>query len=82
MARFEILMFAAARELSGTDVLVVELESPTAAATILERIGELVPAITPMLPACRLAVDQSFVAGDTMIDAVAEIALIPPVSGG
>jgi len=82
MAEFEILMFAAGRDLSGTDVLVVEVESPTSAAMILQRIGELVPAIAPMLPACRLAVDQSFVAGDALIDADAEIALIPPVSGG
>lgn len=82
MARFEILMFAAARELSGTDVLAIDMESPAAAASILSRIGEIVPAIEPMLPACRLAVDQAFVGGDLMIDAGAEIALIPPVSGG
>lgn len=82
MPRFEILMFAAARDLSGTDVLVIDMESPTAAATILQRIGELVPTIAPMLPACRLAVDQSFVAADALIDAGVEIALIPPVSGG
>ncbi len=82
MAEFEILMFAVARDLSGTDVLVIENESPTAASTILRRIGELVPAIAPLLPACRLAVDQAFVAGDALIDAGAEVALIPPVSGG
>jgi len=82
MAEFEILMFAAARDLSHTDVLVIENESPTAAATLLQRIGECVPALAPMLPACRLAVNQAFVAGDTLIDAGAEVALIPPVSGG
>lgn len=82
MARFEILMFAAARELSGTDVLVVEMESPTTAAAIMARIGEIVPGIAPMLPACRLAVDQSFVAGEAFVNAGAEVALIPPVSGG
>ncbi len=82
MARFEILMFAAARQWSGTDVLVVDMESPTAAASILDRIGEIVPGIAPMLPACRLAVDQSFVAGEALVDAGAEVALIPPVSGG
>mgnify|MGYP000931665417 CR=1 FL=1 len=82
MAGFEILMFAAARDLSGTDVLVVDLESPAAASVIMNRIGEIVPAIAPMLPACRLAVDQTFVSGDTMIECGAEVALIPPVSGG
>ncbi len=82
MARFEILMFAAARELSGTDLLVVEMESPIAAGEIMNRIGEIVPAIAPMLPACRLAVDQSFVGGEALVDAGAEVALIPPVSGG
>jgi molybdopterin converting factor subunit 1 len=82
MARFEILMFAAARELSGTERLVVEIDSPVAAATILKRIGQDFPAIAPLLPACRLAVNQAFVDGDTVVDAAAELALIPPVSGG
>lgn len=82
MARFEILMFAAARDLSGTERLVIEIESPVEAATILKRIGKEVPAIAPLLPACRLAVDQAFVAGDAVVDSDAELALIPPVSGG
>jgi molybdopterin converting factor small subunit len=82
MARFDILMFAAARELSGTDVLVLEMESPASASSILNQIGKSVPSIAPMLPACRLAVDQAFVGGDTMIHCGVEVALIPPVSGG
>jgi len=82
MVRYEILMFAAARDLAGTDRLMVELVPPVVAADVLEAIAVGVPELRPLLRACRLAVNREFVANEAAIDSVAEIALIPPVSGG
>jgi molybdopterin converting factor small subunit len=82
MPRFEILMFAAARDLVGSDELYVEATEPITAGELLRRIGETAPGLLPMLPACRLAVDQSFVPDDFCLRPGVELALIPPVSGG
>lgn len=82
MARFQILMFAAARDHADADVIELEIESPATAATILQQIGVRVPAIATLLPSCRLAVNRAFVTAETVVDADAEVALIPPVSGG
>ena len=40
------------------------------------------PALAPLLPVTRVAVNQEFALSDTVIRAGDEVALIPPVSGG
>jgi len=82
MVRYEILMFAAARDLAGTDRLMVELDPPVVAGDILAAIAVCEPELRPLLGSCRLAVNREFVANDAPVESVAEIALIPPVSGG
>ncbi len=78
----EVLLFAAAAELASADAVTVELRSPATAATVLAALTAQVPELASLLPACRLAVDQAFVPADFSIPPDAELALIPPVSGG
>lgn len=82
MARYQVLLFAAAAELAACDALAVEVPAPVTAEAVLDAIAEQVPALSQLLPACRLAVDQVFVTSDFPIRSDAELALIPPVSGG
>jgi molybdopterin converting factor small subunit len=82
MTRHQVLLFAAAAELAGCDALAVEVPPPVTAGAVMAAIGEQTPQLSDLLPACRLVVDQAFVSPEFPIDAKAELALIPPVSGG
>ena len=82
MRQVDVLMFAAARQVASTDVLRVELDWPATADEVLGAIGRRCPQLVPLLPACRLAVDQRFASPDELVPDGTELALIPPVSGG
>ncbi len=78
----EVLLFAAAAELAAARTIAVDLPPAATADDVLAAIGQQVPALAELLPACRLAVDQTFVGPSFSVPAGAELALIPPVSGG
>jgi molybdopterin converting factor small subunit len=79
----QVLVFAAARDAAGRDVVELELPEPVRAQDVMEAMGCQFPQLAELLPSCRLAVDCEYVSGETPIrEPDAEIALIPPVSGG
>ncbi len=78
-----ILYFAAAREAAGLARERVELDpAPRTVAELRDRLAELHPALARVLPRCRLAVDQDMADDGDPVPEGAEIAVIPPVSGG
>jgi molybdopterin converting factor small subunit len=80
--RYDVLLFAIVSELANCDVITVEASSAVTAIEMLDAISNVCPALVPWLPSCRLAVNRSFVSDEFLIPVDAEIALIPPVSGG
>ncbi len=77
----EVLYFANARDAAGTDHEVL----PSAPATVAElrrALAEAHPSLARVLPRCRIAVDQEFVDDGAPLREGAEVAVIPPVSGG
>lgn len=82
--RVRVLCFALARQVAGTFHLEVEVgEPPLTVAALREAIAQAQPALRPLLPHLRLAIDGAFIPDDSaIVDPAAEIALIPPVSGG
>jgi MoaE-MoaD fusion protein len=76
-----ILYFAAARDAAGTareDLAA----GPATVADLRRALAERHPALARVLPRCRLAVNEEVAEdGDALPDG-AEIAVIPPVSGG
>ena len=104
----EVLLFAAARELTGRDAVEVDVVASTQHGDKVAnfsscREGELAgtenvtcvlvscikqalardfPELQPLLPSCRFAVDREYVGPGTRVPPGAEVALIPPVSGG
>jgi len=80
--RFDVLLFAVARDLANADSISVEVSLPVTASDLMQAIGVAEPALRPWLASCRLAVNQSYVSDQETISQIAEIALIPPVSGG
>lgn len=77
-------IFASIRETLGRDTLTLSLVPPLTAKRIKEHITELHPQIAPSVKASRLSVNLEFVREDQelTLEATAELALIPPVSGG
>jgi MoaE-MoaD fusion protein len=76
-----VLYFAACREKAGR----AEEKLPLQGRTVREALVELTrlhPALGPVLPRCRVAVNQRFVGQDDEVRDGAELALIPPVAGG
>jgi sulfur-carrier protein len=80
--KFDVRLFAIAKELAQTDCLTIEVELPITADALMNAIGEASPPLRTWLPSCRLAVEQSFVPADHVLTRVTDVALIPPVSGG
>lgn len=82
MPNYRILLFASLRERAKRSEIEVEIDTPVTVAQLLEDLGRREPTLAPLLPGCRVAVNQEFVENDETIPLGAEIALIPPVSGG
>jgi len=81
--RVTIVAFASAREALGAAR--VELQLPGSGTTI-EALGRelqrLHPALEPLWPRLALAVDGTLAGAETLVADGAEVALLPPVSGG
>ena len=81
--RLTLLYFAAARERAGRSAEELDLPGPsTSVKALLALLAIRHPSLATLLPHLRVAVNQEFTEGDAAIPAGAEVALIPPVSGG
>ena len=80
--RVKVRLFARARELAGRDEIEVEAPEGLTVAALRVLIAERVPALAAFVGRCAVAVGGAYaVEGDVVADG-AEVALIPPVSGG
>jgi len=77
-----VLYFAAARERAGCTQERIQLAPGADVRALLEALTGLHPALGPLLPHLRVAVNQSFASTQDLVPDGAEVALIPPVSGG
>lgn len=82
MAIVRMKYFAAARERAGVQEEAVELPAGSTVAALLELLVQRHPALKPLLPHVRVAVNQEFAAVADPVPDGAEVALIPPVAGG
>jgi molybdopterin converting factor subunit 1 len=78
----EIKLFAAARQFAGTDHVTLELAEGATVAHLRAALSEAQPALAALLPAALIAIDTRYAGNTDLVPAGAEIALIPPVSGG
>jgi len=77
-----VRLFAIARQLGGGDTIDLELPAGATIAGLREELAARVPALAALASHLLFAVNQEY-APDTMpIPADAEVACIPPVSGG
>jgi molybdopterin converting factor subunit 1 len=77
-----VRLFARARDLAGTDLLRVELPDGATLADLRRRLAADCPPLSALLGRSALAVENEFAADSLVLSNDAEVALLPPVSGG
>ena len=77
-----VRLFARAKDLAGTDVVSVDVALNARVADLRRRLADHVPALAPLLARSALAVNEEFARDDQLLSPGAEVALLPPVSGG
>lgn len=77
-----VRLFARARDLAETDMLRVELPDGATVADLRRRLATDYPTLSALLERSALAVANEFAADSLVLSANAEVALLPPVSGG
>ena len=77
-----IKLFAKARDLVGSLVIQIPWSDGETVAHLKQRLGELHPAILPLLPRLLVAVNNDYAADSAPVSSMDEVACFPPVSGG
>jgi len=77
-----VLFFAQARERAGCASTAIELPEGSTVADALAAIGRVHPGLEPLWPHLAVAVDGRLAGAEVALPAGAELALLPPVSGG
>ena len=80
--KVEVLLFAAARQAAGCEKLVVELAGGANVGELRRAILAACPALSGLLPSSLIAINHEYARDDLVVPLDAELALIPPVSGG
>jgi molybdopterin converting factor subunit 1 len=77
-----IKLFAVARQRAGREAIEVELPQAATVAQLRTALAQQHPSLAGIVPHARFAIDSDYAADQAVIPADAEIAIIPPVSGG
>ncbi len=77
-----VLLFALARAKAGQPTLAVDLAEAATVADLKAAMVRACPTLDSLMPTLRIAVDSEYADDDLPIPPGAELAAIPPVSGG
>lgn len=80
--KVHVRLFARARELAAADEVLVELPSGAKVGDLRRQLAHDQPALARLLERSALAVNNEFVDDLLTVPPDAEVALLPPVSGG
>ena len=78
----EVQLFARARDIAGTARIAVALPDGATVGDLRRGLAELLPNIARLLEHSALAVDNELAGDALVLSSDAEVALLPPVSGG
>jgi molybdenum cofactor cytidylyltransferase len=80
--RVTVRLFAVARQRAGRPEVTVELDEPATVGDLKRALATAVPELAPIVPALRIAIAAEYADDDQPVPPGAEVAVIPPVSGG
>ena len=82
MTEYRVRMFARLRELAGADVVAVRVAEPATVAALRAALMAALPNAATLLPHCVFAAGNDLAEDADAISPGAELACLPPVSGG
>jgi molybdopterin converting factor subunit 1 len=82
MKSVRVMLFARARELAGAESLSLAMPDAATVADLRRELIDRCPALTSLLPRCAVAINGNFADDAAEIPPDAELAVLPPVSGG
>jgi molybdopterin converting factor subunit 1 len=77
-----VRLFARAKDLAGAGALTIDLPPEATVGQLKRRLAEEQPKLSGILERSAVAVNEEFADDETVLRAGAEVALLPPVSGG
>jgi molybdopterin converting factor subunit 1 len=77
-----VLLFARARDLIGADRIEIAAPEPATIGELRRRLVQQYPSVAGLLEKSAFAVNDEFADDRAAIPLGAEVALLPPVSGG
>jgi MoaE-MoaD fusion protein len=80
--RVQVLAFAQAREAIGAARVEIELPAGSRVSDAIAQLAARHPALRAIVPHLAIAVNRELVRGEPVLTDGAELALLPPVSGG
>jgi len=80
--RVRVRLFARAKDLAGTEAVVVNLQTGSTVGDLRRQLAIECPALRGLLERAALAVNDEFVEESLTLLATADVAVLPPVSGG
>jgi len=80
--KLTVHLFARAKDLAGRDAVTVTLPEGATVADLRRALAEQHPRLAGLLAAAALAIDNDFADENLSVPFNAEVALLPPVSGG
>ena len=80
--KLNVRLFAAARQIAGSDMVQVEVPSPATVGAVRDALVKHYPGLVQLIAHTRFAIDAEYAGNEDVIPDKAEIACIPPVSGG
>jgi molybdopterin converting factor subunit 1 len=80
--QIRLLLFAAVRDIVGTDAMIVELDEGTTAAALWASLRSQHERLDPYTTPPMVAINQEYADPGSPLRDGDEVAFIPPVSGG
>jgi molybdopterin synthase sulfur carrier subunit len=80
--KLNVKLFAVARQLAGAEVVSVDLPAAATVATLRAAMSAQYPALADAMNSIVFAVNSEYADDRSVIPSDAEVACIPPVSGG
>lgn len=77
-----VRLFAQSRDLAGAERVTLELSDSATVAELKSELAARIPSLHGLLASCSFAMDCELLGNSTTIPAEAEIACLPPFSGG
>lgn len=77
-----VLLFARAKELAGAPALELALEQGATVAELRRRLAAICPDLAGLAARSAIAVNHHYADDSLVLPTNAEVALVPPVSGG